>query len=144
MHHIDAVEPVIAEGLRLDVAQPANPPPTTTTTTRRCACARSGAASTAAATLAAAPPIRVLRLGMACCFRVCEPRGNCTRLFLGKPFGDAVHHGRRALAGAERLHLNNDVGCGIVIEGWDGRAERRRSLAAGAGGCARRRIGKGG
>src|SRR6266478_8601485 len=95
---------------RAQVAPP-NPPPRRTM--RALACARVGPASNAAET-AATPPRRnvrrVSRITVCTSMLRCEPSCDLPDFVVGKPFGDAAHHGCRTLAGAEFLHHSDDLG----------------------------------
>src|SRR5690349_12026746 len=94
---------------------PAKPPPITTT--RGAAWENAGVARKAAETVPRLPARnwrRVARsfgitsslIRLTLCL---QPGGDRLCLFGGKPLGDAVHHGRRARAGAELRHRSDNL-----------------------------------
>src|SRR5258708_3335715 len=132
--------------MRAQVA-PEKPPPTTTTRPPAF-CASAGIGSSAAA----APAAAVLRTSrrlwdtvmVASLILLCAiPIRDGLDLVVGEALGDTVHHGRGALARAERLHGGDDLRRRAADQPVGRRLDRaRHRMAAGAGRPAGRRIGR--
>jgi len=120
---------------------PAKPPPTTTT--RGAACANAGmemsAADAAVVERKARRVLRCLFMAWPSLLRF-QPYGDGTHLVVGEAFGDAVHHGRRLCAGAERGDQRDDGVGGAAINPRHRADGSAHGMTAGARCGARRRL----
>src|SRR5215470_17837665 len=120
---------------------PAKPPPTTTTCGAACASAGRGNSDAAAADASTLRRVMAVMIALSLLLR--PPGGDRLDLLVGESLGDLVHDGGLDLAGAERLHLPEEV------RGVAAGERRHRRVHAGIGwmtaaarGRAGRRVGR--